>query len=206
MKNEKTRQMDFKFIDDEAFGDHLIMAYENEERGFAAKVRYLNNGLLKGEHAIFLTLEDPKGIEDKMFGSIDVNKFHKEGLVHILQIHENLSTSVDALTQFEEVMKIMKSSTGAGFRLTGPLIGNTSDKNGRKLRLLVEKRSNRALSNYKGSILCPYKIVKARDTHEKEWMLDMFREHNDVLYVPKSGQCASFNADFVIEKDNADMK
>jgi hypothetical protein len=198
MKNEKTSQMDFKFIDDEAFGNHLIMAYENEERGFAAKLRYLSNGLLKGEHAIFLIYEDPKDTEDKMFGSIDINKFHKKGLVHILQIQENISTSADALKQFEEVMKIIKSSSGAGFRLTGPIIGNTSDKIGKKLRLLIEKRCQKVLSSYKGSILCPYKIVKAKDTHEKEWMLDMFREHNDVLYVPKSGQCTSFNADFML--------
>jgi hypothetical protein len=199
MKNEKNKvNLDFKFIDDEKFGNHLIMMYENEERGFAAKLRYLDNGLLKGEHAIFCTLEDPRDIEDKMFGSIDVNKFNKKGLVHILQIKENISTSVDALKQFEEGLKIIKSSSGAGFRLTGPLIGNTGDKNGKKLRLLLEKRCQSILSIYKGSILCPYKIVKARDTYEKEWMLDTFSEHNDILYIPKSGQCTSFNADFML--------
>ncbi|MGI0087737.1 MAG: MEDS domain-containing protein [Nitrosotalea sp.] len=198
MKNKaKKTNLGFKFIDNEVFGNHLLMLYENADRGFAAKLRYLNNGLLKGERAIFLTYEDPKDIEDKMSGSIDVEKFRKNDLLHILQIQEKISNSGEALKQFEEVIKLMESSPRAGFRLTGPFIGNTSDKNGKKLRLLIEKRSQLVLSKHKGSILCPHQIVKARDSYEKEWMLDMLKEHSDVLYVPKSSQATSFSADFI---------
>ncbi len=199
MKNEtnKTNQI-FKFIDKEVFSNHLLMLYENAERGFAAKLRYLNNGLLKGEHAIFLTHEDPKDIENKMAGSIDVNKFLKKGLMNIIQIQEKISTSEDALKQFEEVLKLMESSSEAGFRLTGPFIENTNNKNGKKLRLLIEKRSQKFLYKHKGSILCPLQIVKAGNNYEKEWICDMFRKHTDVLYVPKSGHGTSFNADFML--------
>jgi hypothetical protein len=55
MKNQ-----DFNFLDNGAIGNHLLMFYENAEKGFVTKLRYLNIGLLKGEHAVFLTSERSK--------------------------------------------------------------------------------------------------------------------------------------------------
>jgi len=187
-----------KFIDNEDFHNHLLMLYENAESGFVAKVRYLNNGLLKGEHAVFLTSEDPKYIEGKIAKIIDVNKFKKKGLLHIVQIPKNFTNSSDALKQYGEVLKIVESSAEKGFRLTGPFIEKTNTKIGKKLRLLIEQKSEKFLSKHKGSILCPHPIVKAKNDEERQWMCNMFKEHTDILYIPKSGQSKSFNSDFIL--------
>jgi hypothetical protein len=194
--NKKNR--DFKFIDNEDFQNHLLMLYENAESGFVAKVRFLNNGMLKGEHAVFLTSEDPKYIEGKISKIIDLNKFRKKGLLHIVQIPENFTNSSDALKQYEKVLKVIESSAEKGFRLTGPFIEETNNKMGKKLRLLVEQKSEKFLSKHKGSILCPLPIVKAKNDEEKKWMCNMLRKHTDVLYIPNSGQSRSFNSDFVL--------
>ena len=197
-KGANMKNRNFKFIDNEDYHNHLLMLYENAESGFVAKVRYLNNGLLKGEHAVFLTSEDPKYIEGKIAKIIDLNKFQKKGLLHIVQIPENITSSSDALKRFEEVLKVIKSSAEKGFRLTGPFIEKTNTKIGKKLRLLVEQKCEKFLSKHKGSILCPHQIVKAKNNEEKQWMCSMLRKHTDVLYIPKSGQGRSFNSDFML--------
>src|SRR3989442_8119184 len=112
------------------------MMNENAESGLVTNVRYVNNGLLKGKHGVFLTSEDPKYIEGKIAKIIDLTKFPKNGLLHIVKIPENITSSSDALKQYEEILKVIASSPEKGFRLTAPFIEKTNTTTGKKLTLL----------------------------------------------------------------------
>lgn len=192
---------DFKFIDDEKFGKHPILMYESLERGMAVQFRYLYNGLIKGEHAIYITHEDPQDIKEKMSATIDVEMFQKKGLLHILPIAHNISTSEDAIKKLDEAMKMIDSFNGIAFRLAGGEAGFVKDistLSGKRTKLLVERKIHDTIDQYNGSILCPYPIKKVNDTNEKKWMNDIFHNHRDVIYVPDSYKGASFDADFML--------
>jgi hypothetical protein len=198
MKNKANKISNFKFIDDEKFGNHMILMYESIEGGMSTQLRYLSNGLTKGEHAVYLTNGDPQGIEDEISDYIDVDTFRKKGLLHMLQIQDNISTSSeDALKHWDDIMKTIESY-GTRFRLTRSIINTIDIKKGKELRLSIEKKLHKIISKYNGSILCPYQIAKANDNYEKELMVDTLRNHSDVIYVPESNEGTSFNADFMI--------
>ncbi|MBI3640352.1 MAG: MEDS domain-containing protein [Thaumarchaeota archaeon] len=198
MKDKTNKISNFKFIDDEKFGNHPILMYEGIERGISAQLRYMHNGLTKGEHAVYLTNGDPQGIEDEISDYIDVDTFRKKGLLHMFQIEDSISTSSeDALKHWDDIMKIVESF-GTRFRLTRSIINNIEIKKGKELRLSIEKKLHKMISQYNGSILCPYRIFKANDSYEKEWLVDIFHNHSDVIYIPESDEGTSFNADFMI--------
>ena len=198
MKNKTNKISNFKFIDDEKFGNHPMLMYESIKGGISAQIRYLHNGLTKGEHAVYLSNGDPQDIEDEISDYIDVDTFRKKGLLHMFQIQDNISTSSeDALKHWDDVMNIIESY-GTRFRLTRSIINTIDIKNGKELRLSIEKKLHKIISKYNGSILCPYRIVKASDNYEKELMVDTLRNHSDVIYIPESNEGTSFNADFML--------
>jgi uncharacterized protein YqgV (UPF0045/DUF77 family) len=198
MKNKANKISNFQFMDDEHFGNHLILMYESIEGGMSAQLRYLSNGLTKGEHGIYLTNGDPQDVEDEISDYIDIDTFQKKGLLHMFQIQDNISTSSeDALKHWDDIMKIIKSYK-TRFRLTRSIIHTIDIKKGSGRRLSIEKKLHKMISKYNGSILCPYRIVKANDNYEKELMVETLHNHSDVIYIPESNEGTSFNADFMI--------
>jgi hypothetical protein len=188
----------FKFIDDERFGSHSILMYESEQRGLAAQFRYLHNGLAKGEHIIYLTYENPEDVEDKICDNVGIDSPQKEARVHVIQVPDKISTSEDALEQFQEIVKMIKFCDGAPFRLAGRIMKDINTKKEKQIQLTIEEKFHTITCRQNGSVLCSYPITKVKNRYERKWMFDLFRNHFDVIYAPKHGEGASFDANFMI--------
>lgn len=95
------------FIDSIDSKKHLLLAYS--EPSFAKKLeyRFINNGLLKGESCIVLTHDKTKFIEEEMQEhAIDVEKYEKNGVLHIYQIADPTKHRESILDGFNELIKI----------------------------------------------------------------------------------------------------
>jgi hypothetical protein len=189
---------------------HIVMFYEEPEYAKLVQIKFLNDGLKRGECCVYVARdEDDLAITkaDMVESGIDVDYHVKKGL---LQFYIRKPTIVDnesykqARTAFqEEIEKTFAIlQDGNDSLVTCPKIrgvgsisrdvftmeqGKTS-RNAEALtsQLLVEKLfQSENTASFEGMWMCAYQNDDIFADMDKEWMPELLASHDSVLYLPK---------------------
>ncbi len=160
---------------------HLLLMYEDFEKAIDIQIEYLQRGLEKGECCIFAM---PYGIDitQKMKEKgIDVEKYKKENLFHVLNISDFNNPSDDIFSRFSK--KIL-SISDRNLRICAMLNIDISTKEGMDSFIRAEIASHENFHSFSGSWLCSYDINKIEKEEKIVWIKKLLKYHDSVIFVP----------------------
>src|SRR3989442_13856054 len=106
--NNSINRNPLKFLDSLDDYKHMVLFYEKPESGRMIQFRFIKNGLLKGQHAIYITHEGTNItlIENEMTKSgIDVDHFKKKKLLYIRQIPDPRNYREGSWIAYDKIIK-----------------------------------------------------------------------------------------------------
>ncbi len=183
---------------------HIVMFYEEPEYAKLVLMRFLDDGLRKGECCIYFVQDE----QDRLFThmemtgyGIDVDSYVKKGL---LQLYDK--TNIKDLESFKRAISTIKKETAEKFfnyhqqssqalppiRGVGLSIsqvspdGDSGSQRMATVELQIERFfHNEALRSFNGAWICPYHLDNIDAQMEKKWMEDVLNNHDAVLFLPK---------------------
>ena len=191
-----------RHIDDlESKVNHSIVLYDKEEYGRLVKIRFIENGLKKGENSVYLTHGDVKVIENHLeeYG-IDVDLYKRKKLLHIIQI-ENIMESKEGIEQsFTKLLKEITTDLKPPYRFTAeePTIPDVSTKEGMEAELIVENTFHSNFDKYQCSFLCAYQINAIELANRPKWINHLMEYHHNLIYATEPEKSVMFETDLVI--------
>ena len=195
------------FLADVPKGSHLVLFHEEDRVEEALEFWYLLHGLVRGEGGVYLTLEDPQSIRDRMEErGIDVEYYERErGLLHITRLKDPTKHPYG----FDEGMMEMYHDAFNGVRWPCRVVGTSVPEieTEEQIRLNLEVESGamegfqgkagtssmyRVFNNFHGSVLCHYRISNSNNFSEAQqrWMVQNQSCHDKAILVPKSRKIA----------------
>jgi MEDS: MEthanogen/methylotroph, DcmR Sensory domain len=185
------------FIDTLGYGRHAVLLYEDAEFARLIQFRFINNGLLKGEHCIFTTHEQEDNIqfiENQMeYNGIDVEGFKRKNLLHIYQIPDPMNHPEGELKGNEDIMNIILADSKQPFRIVARSIPEIKTEGQRVSSISIEYSAHSNFHSFPGSILCHYPVDKIEPRIHGQWLVDILQNHHAAIFAPKSGQGIAFN-------------
>jgi hypothetical protein len=169
------------FIDSIDSKKHVLLAYS--EPNFAKKLeyRFINNGLLKGEHCIVLTHDKTKFIEQEMLEhDVDVEKFEEKGFLHVYNIADPTEHRVSILDGFKELVKVILSDSKPPYRIVGRITYDVKTEGGISIACHFENLFHSSMfGNFDGSVLCTYDLndIQANDRWQ-QWLTQLKNCHD----------------------------
>ncbi|MBM3898124.1 MAG: hypothetical protein FJ358_06350 [Thaumarchaeota archaeon] len=171
-----------RFVDSLELGRHVLLCYEEPEWARHLEFRIIENGLLEGEHCVYVSIEDsPEFIESQMedYG-IDVKGFKKKKMLHIHKVASPIDAKSDLPTIGDVLSKVPKP-----YRLVGRTYKLDSQKKV-KANLDIEKQGSFAAAK---SIMfvCSYDMGDIDLDLLRLWLPSVMKKHHDVIFAPRTG-------------------
>jgi hypothetical protein len=170
-----------RFVDSLQLGRHVLLCYEESEWARQLEFRIIENGLLEGEHCVYVSIEDsPEFIESQMeeYG-IDVKGFKKKKMLHLHKVASPIDAKGDLPTIAEILSKVPRP-----YRLVGRIYKLDSKKNVRA-NLNVEKQGNSAAES--AMLVCSYNTGDMNLDLLRLWLPNAMNKHHDVIFAPRTG-------------------
>ena len=138
-KSQLAELTPIEFLDGMHDDKHIIMFDENPTYSKKIQFHFLNNGLEKGEHAIYAMPKDKDVIEKEMKGyGIDVEKYQKENLLDVYNT-EKINQYLQG-DSFDNLLRIIMPSDPAKIcRIVGMLNFDMNTQEGMDVFLKSEK-------------------------------------------------------------------
>jgi len=192
-KSQFTEFTPIEFLDGIHNDKHIIMFDENPTYSKKIQFHFLNNGLEKGEHAIYAMPEDKDVIEKEMKGyGIDVEKYKKENLLDVYH-----TTKINQFPQgdsFDNLLKrIMPSDPTEICRIVGMLNFDTSTQEGMDAFLKSEKESHSIFENFSGSWMCSYPTTNIEPENRLNWIRKLIKSHDSVIFTSSHNEGIAFD-------------
>jgi hypothetical protein len=181
------------FIDSINSKKHLLLAYS--EPSFAKKLeyRFINNGLLKGEHCIVLTHDKIKFIEHEMLErGIDVEKYEENGFLHVYQIPDPTEHRLSILDGFKELTRMILSDSKPPYRIVGRMTYDVKTEGGISIACHFENLFHSSLfENFDGSVFCTYDLedIQTNDRWQ-QWLTQLKNCHDASIIQTRDGKSA----------------
>jgi len=184
-----------RFVDTLDERKHILLLYEEPEYGKLIKFRFINNGLLRGEHGIILTHdEDIKSIEDDMASiGIDVSAFKLRNLLHIHQISNPADDPDGVLSGFKKIWSRIFANLKPPFRVVGRALPEVNTVRQVETEMVVERYWHKASSNFLGSVMCTYHVEGIEATRREEWLSSLLHYHHATIFATKLGGGMAFD-------------
>jgi hypothetical protein len=195
------------FIDsiDTTVHRHIVMFYEEPEYAKLVQMRFLDDGLRRGECCIYFVQDE----QDRLFThmemtgyGIDVDSYARKGL---LQLYNK--KNIQDLESFKHALGRIKKDTAEKFfnyhrqssQMLPPIRGvdlsishasPDGDSGPQRVAATVELQierffHNEALLSFNGAWMCPYHLDNIDAQMDKKWMEDVLNHHDAVLFLPK---------------------
>ncbi len=222
------------FIDnlDTTVHRHLVMFYEEPEYAKLVQMRFIDDGLERGECCIYVVHDE----QDLLFTrremiayGIDVDEYDKRGLLHlcvkkfapdlesfkhsIRMIHEETTEKFfnrynDHKQQRQQQQKQQQHPLmpppirGVGLAIPRSLPEGGSNSNSgpqkRTAASTIQPQIERFLNDemvgtFSGVWLCPYQLDDIDAHMDKQWMEDVLKNHDAVLFMPKLSNGIALN-------------
>jgi hypothetical protein len=177
-----------EFVDNLDSRKHIVFFYENLDYGLMVQLRFIKNGLLKGEHCIYATHEDTKAIENQMaYGGINVEDFKRKNLLHVYQIPNAMDDPEGALKGAEKITKMMLADSKPPLRIISVFIPEVNTVEEMMAGVDIERNRHASFGDLQCSWLCPYYLENIQADIREEFMGRILRNHHVVIYVNKRG-------------------
>ena len=186
-----------KFVDTLGYGKHIVLLYEEPEFARLIQFRFINNGLLKGEHCIFTTHEQEDNIEfiEKQMtdSDIDVEGFKKKNIIHIYQIPNAADHPEGELKGLKDIMNRILTDPKLPVRIVATANPEISTKEQIAANVNVEHTFHSNFDKFPGSVLCPYLVEKIEPRLHGQWLVDILQNHHAAIFAPKLGEGIAFD-------------
>lgn len=204
----------FGFIDNldtEAF-KHVVLFYEEPEYARLVQIRFLSNGLKRGELCIYFASDD-EDLQlmqtDMQQCGVDVANYARRGLLQLHMRPPRIENRGSHKAAREEYRKVIESTyltapnheNSMPDRIRGvgslqPYIfaskNTTSRGDVASSQLLMEQLfHSEDRKSFSGIWMCKYQVANIIGSMDKEWMKVLLENHDAVLFLRKSyGGCA----------------
>jgi len=184
-----------RFVDTLDEEKHILLLYEEPEYGKLIKFRFINNGLLRGEHGIILTHdENVQLIEDEMaYIGIDVNAFKLKNLLHIYKISNPADDPDGVLSGAKKIWSKVSANLDPPFRVVGRMLPEVNTVQQVETEMVVERYFQKAFSNFLCSVMCAYNVEEIEATRRGEWLFSLLQCHHAAIFATKLGGGIAFN-------------
>jgi hypothetical protein len=182
-----------RFVDTIDNGKHVVLFYEDPGYGKRVQFRFINNGLLKGEHGIITTVQnDIQLIENEMLDTgIDVEGFKKKGLLHIYQI----SNPINHPQGLEKGLEVIEDQILADSKPPFRIIAKCSEldtKEKIESDIVIQRTVHSTFHDFPGSVMCSYPVARIQPEKHGQWLIDTLHCHDAAIFSPKSGRGIGF--------------
>jgi DcmR-like sensory protein len=210
-KGDMTHNPLLAFVDnlDTSAHRHIVMFYEEPEYAKTIQIRFLNDGLRRGECCVYAArdYDDLRIIKAGMIESgIDVDYNMKKAL---LQFYMRKPTVIDsesykqARSAFQgEIERAFKMQDGNDSTVICPKIrgvgsisrdvfsmkeGESSNRSeAAASQVMVERLfQQESTASFDGIWMCAYQVDDIFAAIDKEWMAELLATHDAVIYLPK---------------------
>jgi len=182
-----------QFVDSLDTFKHIVLFYDELEWARAIEFRFINNGLLKGEHCIYATNGDANVIEEAMIKyGIDVETF-KKNLLHVYNIPNPMDDMESPARAAEKLGEYIMTNSKPPFRIVTRLVPDVSTEKAISIELDMEHRIHARYHDFNGSLICPYHVNSIAEKKRGRWMIELLQNHHAVIFAPMFGKGKAFN-------------
>lgn len=184
-----------KFVDVLDEEKHILLLYEEPEYGNLVKFRFINNGLLRGEHGIILAHdENVKSIEDEMaYIGIDVHGFKLKNLLHIHKISNPADDPGGVLSGAKKIWSRITANLEPPFRVVGRMLPEVNTVQQIETEMVLERYYHEEFSNFRCSAMCVYHVEEIEATRRGEWLSSLTQYHHATIFATKLGGGMAFD-------------
>jgi hypothetical protein len=196
--NDSINRNPLEFLDTIDDFKHIVLFYEEPESGRMIQYRFINNGLLKGQHCIYTTHEDMdiSLIKNEMTNSgIDVEAFEKMNLLAIRQIPDPKKFREGSVFGYDSIVKgiLADLKHPSSFRIVSRAIPEVKKEDQIADELDVERTYHSSFDSFGGSLLCCYLVEEIEPRKRGKWIAELLQNHHTAIFIPKSGDGVGFN-------------
>jgi hypothetical protein len=175
---------------------HIVLFYEQPESG--RMIRFIKNGLLKGQHCIYTTHKDTDIplIENEMANSgIDVEAFEKMNLLAICQIPDPRNYREGSVFGYDSIVKgiLADLKRPSIFRMVSRAIPEVKKEDQIADELDVERTYHSSFDGFGGSLLCSYSVEEIEPRKRGKWIAELLQNHHAAIFIRKSWDGIAFN-------------
>ena len=169
---------------------HILLLYNDPQYAKTIEFLFIKNGLVKGEHCIYATQEDPSFIKTKMEEhGIDVKNFLKKGLLHIYRPSDPFSNPDGVLEGAKTSLDLMLKDSTSPYRMITMLIPDTEIAEVIDIHIKIEKEFHANFENFNGSMMCPYNLKNLEQNDSRDRVQELVNSHHSVIYAQPSEKC-----------------
>jgi len=193
MNSERASYRPIKFLDRMEGNNHIVLLYYNEKYADLVIARYLLNGLQKGGSCIFFTTDKPETVEERLSAEgIDVDSYKRTNCLRIFRIERSDANKLDALGTLKHIREEATKGMKPPYRFVGRTITDTGTIEGMNLGLIVEKIGHEHFEEFDNSQLCYYDISGIERSKRDEWIRELLKSHNHVIYASEPDKAVAF--------------
>ncbi len=179
------------FIDSIESKKHLLLVYKEERFRQMIQYRFINNGLINGEHSIIITHNKTKMIENEMsdFG-LDVDRYKKNKLLHIYKISDPLAHPASIVDGFTETVTRILADSVPPYRITGRLCHHVDTEERMSVCARFEDLFHSSMfESFDGSVLCTYGLedIQANNAWQ-QWLKRLSSYHDASIIQTRDGK------------------
>jgi len=182
------------FIDTVKTGNHIVLFYEELEYARILEFRFLGNGLMKGEHALYISDSDVTFIENEMEGAgIDVSSVKKNNLLNIFSTSD--PNDVDALAIMHRFVDKMTVEVQSPYRVVSKPFRNVSTVDGILAQLETERYWHAKFGTMRCALLCSHYVKQIEDNRRGKWISELLKLHHGAIFAPDFGKGLGYYKD-----------
>ena len=177
---------------------HSMLLYKNPQYATLVINRYIENGLQKGEHTIYITHDDVDQLEKEIASTgVDVDYFKKKNLLHIYQIENIMETEGGLEAGYNDLLKKLTADAKPPYRFVGRTIPNVSTNEGIKAELVIENLFHSHFDNYNCSFMCPYNVKDIEKDMRPKWIHQLIKNHHNLIFASEPANSVTFQTDLL---------
>lgn len=187
-----------EFIDELNEKSHLVLLYDSPQYGDLVKYKFIEKGLLNGEHSIVLTHDDVSEVKVDMISlGIEAQKYLEENLLHIYRL-EDITKHTNGMAEgFDELLKKLTKDSKPPYRFMGTIIPDLTTREGMDAELFLERLFHSNFSKFQCSFLCVYNISEMEKNLQSTWLSELIRNHHHVIYATDPDKAVVFESDLL---------
>ncbi|MBI5145778.1 MAG: MEDS domain-containing protein, partial [Thaumarchaeota archaeon] len=152
-----------EFVDSINSKQHILHVITDENKAKQVQFRFIGNGLLKKEHCIYMTHENPKKIKNEMIESgIDVERFASDSFLKIYKVPDILKDPDGPLEGFKKMISDMMAGSPPPHRIVGRTINDITSNESMSAQLEIERFAHATFGSLDSSVLCCYDFLHQR--------------------------------------------
>jgi hypothetical protein len=178
-------------------GEHVVLFYE--DRNYAERIEFgfIKDGLEKGESCAITTHGRVGPLKERMTRTgIEVDRFTKDGLLHVLRIDDPMVHPQGVGEGIRETYDKLFSAVDEPFRIVSTTFKNIGDDRAYRKEIQLEKKAQKTFDggdsstrhdvfrDMEGTIMCTYP-VDGFGSQNSRWLGALSANHHAAIFAPR---------------------